>query len=203
MSEPEHVNFDSPSGGFPDDGLRPLHDLLPTPLVVDRDELFFQAGFAAGRNRRRTGYFWPSAVAALLLICAGLGAVLVSETVSMNRMQRVLAATGNVPTQTVAQSDSEVGQQTSETQTSSDRFVVDRQQRAWLRLASAAPLPSGRLTAAGWEELPPEIAGADAESNRAATVRGRKAPLDAPSQPETAPRRPAAYFELMRQLREG
>src|SRR5262249_16380114 len=92
MSESENLNFDLPSRKDLDDSLRMLHDLVPQPLDADRDELFFQAGFAAGRNHRRAGYFWPSTAAALLLVCAGLGVAVVSDAVSMNRMQQELAS---------------------------------------------------------------------------------------------------------------
>jgi hypothetical protein len=190
MSESENLNFDSPSSEHPDDGLQILSDLQPQPLEVNRDELLFQAGFAAGKNHRGTRYFWPSAVAALLLVCVGLGARVISDVISMNRMHQEIAASKNAPTQTIAQSEPEAGQQTDETRTYHDRFFTDRQQRAWLRLASAAPLPPGRLTAAGWEDMPQSAISGQSKDNL-------------PDKPDAPPHRPATYLELMRTQGEG
>ncbi len=180
MSESENLNFDLPSGKHSGDAEQVLNDLLPQPLEINRDDLFFQAGFAAGITQvgaknslspweragvRVPGVFWPSAVAALLLVCVGLGAALISDAVSMNRMQQVLAATGHASTATVTRSESETDKQVDEARTSGDRLFADRQQRSWLRLASAASLPPGRLTAAGWEEIPQSATNGESKDN--------------------------------------
>jgi hypothetical protein len=58
-----------------------LSQMTLTALTANRDELFFRAGEASARNERRRSstthrVIWPAAAAALALLAAGLGAVL-------------------------------------------------------------------------------------------------------------------------------
>src|SRR5262245_19190496 len=77
----------SSGGGLPPDLEQTLSKLEPEAVRVNRDELFFQAGYAAGRacslspgERGPRRYFWPSAAAAMLLISFGLAAALIQQS---------------------------------------------------------------------------------------------------------------------------
>ena len=196
MSEPENMNFDPDLPNRPVNVERILSELEPQPLAISRDELFFQAGFAAGSRRHTVRLFWPSAVAALLLISCGLGAALVWQ----NNSPRSSVAVLTLPSPMLGEnSELAAKPQTDMERDVNNRFLVDFRQRGWQRLASAAPLPSGRLTATGWQELPPEM--------RRVERRVENGTGESDSSPSTdrefSPQHPATYLELMRQQGEG
>jgi len=200
MSENREVNVPfNDHNDLPPDVSRILGGLNPQPLEVNRDELFFQAGFAAGRSGRASRYFWPLAVAAMVMACVGLGAMLIWQARSIRELQTELAVAERADAQSIARSGTTAKPQADGERYDGERFLINERQRGWQRLALLAPLPPGRLTALGWEESPRGLrsgqwemgdATGELESSRSA-------------QPETAPRRPATYLELMRQQREG
>jgi hypothetical protein len=53
-----------------------LAELRPQPGHLDRDRLFYQAGRSSVRSR---GWFWPGCAAALAVVAASLGAVLLTR----------------------------------------------------------------------------------------------------------------------------
>jgi hypothetical protein len=199
MSESENLNFDADLPNRPVDVERILSELEPQPLSINRDELLFQAGIAAGSRRRTAGLFWPSAVAALLLISCGLGTALVWQVVSIDSLKAALAVTEQSVTQNISQSNSHARSQLDVEHDFSDRLSIELQQRRWLGLASTASLPPGRLTAMGWQELPAEM------RNEYWGIGNRlqRQQSDSSVEPEAAPHRPATYLELMRMQREG
>jgi len=187
MSEPENLNFD-----LPDRPVNPeqvLSELAPQPLAISRDELFFHAGFAAGSHRLADRIFWRSAVAALLLVCVGLGAATMRQVISINSLRTELAAAERGFAQSVARNGLDAAQQTDKERSGQDRLLADQLQRGWLRLASANPLPPGRLTAMGWEEMP---------RDQAQEIQPAAAPA-----PDSASPPPKTYLELMRLQTEG
>jgi hypothetical protein len=127
MSENTPMNS---SDALQSGGARTLARLELEPLTVNRDELFFQAGYAAGLGARSLPRFWLSTAAALLLICLGLAAALIEHSASSPRAG--LARNGAVGT---SPADDQAGQ--------------------WQQLASSAGLRPGRLTAMGFIETPP------------------------------------------------
>jgi hypothetical protein len=203
MSESENLNFDPHSNGGTQNAEQILRELQLQPLEINRDELFFQAGFAAGRRGRAVRYFWPSTVAALLLVCVGLGAMLAWQAGSISTLQTALAATQ--PTSTSQGTLANLAQ--SALVDSRDIAVVDGnhhslahdQLRQWQCLASPAPLPPGQLTAMGWVEIPREM-----RNGQQGTGGDAQQPPSEPSvEPESAPHHPATYWELMHLQREG
>ncbi len=151
-----------------------------------------------GPGCRVPGVFWPlGGGSTICYVCAGLGAAVFPDAVSMNRMQQEMAERKTHQHKPSHETNREADQQADETRTYHDRFFTDRQQRAWLRLASAAPLPPGRLTAAGWETMPGEQRSGEWGVENGESEGKRSINPDAP------PRRPATYLELMRQQGEG
>jgi hypothetical protein len=63
-----------------------LAEVPPNPGRFERDALLFAAGRAAGRR----GRFWPVAAAAMALLSAGLGAVLVLRPPTAIEIERVV-----------------------------------------------------------------------------------------------------------------
>ncbi len=201
------------------DAERLLQNCLPEVLTFDRDQLFFQAGFAAGSAKRSLRLFWPSAAAAMLLVSIGLGVALHNQARSIAGLETALAtaqnmqgATGLATSGATAGSsssvpgvpshgDSTVGQASSGTSVDdTDRLFADDRLRHWQRLASPAPLPPGRLTALGWEQLPAEMGNGDWGMGNVdrPTTQGMKINPDS-----SPPRRPATYLELLRTYGEG
>ncbi|HTQ38820.1 MAG TPA: hypothetical protein VMJ32_07315 [Pirellulales bacterium] len=181
---------------LPPETARILGQLQPEPLEINRDELFFQTGLAMGTRRHASPHIWPAVAAALLLVSIGLSMVVVRQHGAILSLQTGATGFASAGPSADAESNSRFA--------ASDPRFPSQQQRDWLRLASAAPLPPGRLTAAGWEALPPD----STDAARAATVRERNAnpPTgDSPdsTNPDSTPHRPATYLELMRLQREG
>lgn len=188
MSEPEKLNFDDSAGGRSIDPEQILLcNLQPQALEVNRDELFFQAGFAAGiSHRSRFRLFWPSATAALLLVSIGLGSVLAWQVNSASALRMGVAAQQN-------SSDHEAARLADGERADSGELPSDQRQRVWQRLASLTPLPAGYLTARGWVETPTETGNNGTKSSSSIE----------PAKSDNGPQRPATYFELMRLQREG
>jgi len=124
MSENTSLNF---ADGVPPNVQRSLAKLEAEPLAVDRDDLFFQAGYLAGFGARSHPRFWLSTAAALLLICLGLATALIEQTTSGRGAN--LARNGAIAAS-----------------------PADDQARQWQQLASPAGLRPGRLTAMGFIE---------------------------------------------------
>src|SRR5262249_1187140 len=165
--------------GVPPNIQRTLSKLEAEPLAVNRDQLFFQAGYAAGSRRRSPQYLWPSAVAALLLMCVGLAAALVHQgnrPVTMDKQQAVALGSSD---QQPAQKSPPPAERT---------IAGDMQSRFWRRLASTAPLPPGQLTAMGLTETPARMDGGE----WAAGDDGRHGE----SHDREPVRRPSTYLEL-------
>jgi hypothetical protein len=172
---------------------RMLRELTPERLEVSRDELFFQAGFAAGARNRTRRFLWPAIAAALVIACGGLTAY------SLRQRSELLAALA-------AASDlkapiSVVAEESTKPQT--DAIVVDRaldfeRQRDWRWLISSAPMPSGRLTAGGWQEARAELGNAQVPMGNDAEPRPSGSGADS-----STPHRPATYRELMQRYQEG
>jgi len=182
MSENTSLNS---ADGVPPSIQRVLSKLEAEPLAVNRDELFFQAGFAAGSRKRTARFFWPSAAAALLLMCAGLVAALLSQGNRTASTAKQQAFALNLPDQQSAQ----------EAPARTERTVVgELQSRLWQRLASTAPLPPGQLTAIGLTEMP-------ARADRGGWAAGDDGHGGASREQEPA-RQPTTYLEL-RLLQEG
>jgi len=109
-----------------------LAQLEPEGLATNRDELFFQAGYAAGSRHRSAQFFWPAAAASLLFVSLGLAAALAHQSGfwhSRASDSHQVATAGRVP-----------------------RFGGNVEQ--WQLLPSPGAMPAGRLTAMGWIEAP-------------------------------------------------
>ncbi|HZZ29451.1 MAG TPA: hypothetical protein VFE46_15745 [Pirellulales bacterium] len=182
---------------LPPEVARMMDQLHPEPLQINRDELFFQAGRAAASSRHTTRHVWPAAAAALFVIGVGLCAALVLQGRTIDSLRLALADSPTVGPR-VAQNNLDVQPQASLAQYNGDRFLAHSQLN-WLRLASATPLPPGRLTAMGWEELPPEAVQAESAIESMLP----DSPSNRSAEPNSTPHRPATYLELMRQQREG
>lgn len=182
-----------------------LQSLAPEPLATNRDELFFRAGYAAGVKSRSAHRFWPSAVAALLIVCVGLGLALQRQTLALNTARAANAVSpGNDSrgeSQVIAinqhtRDTEEVRPENSESiakeiHSSSppqrNELLSDSRLQVWQQLANANFRIRGHLTARGWVESP------DAD---------REPPP--PSDEEPAPRRrPSTYLELRQLHLEG
>src|SRR5262245_36155602 len=99
----ENISLNS-ADGVPPNVERILSKLEADPLALDRDELFFQAGYAVGLRNRTTRFLWPSAAAALLLVSVGLIAALAHQ---MNRSDLAAGravAVNQTPLQPLAES---------------------------------------------------------------------------------------------------
>jgi len=165
----------SSAGDLPPDLEQTLSKLEPEALWANRDELFFQAGYAAGRAcslspGERVGvrgprrYFWPSAAAAMLLISLGLALI------QLSGIWRAPASLSHQISSLVPSA------------------ALDQEETQWQILASRAALPPGRLTAMGWIETP---AGSVDKSRSESDDNSKSLPL-----------RPSTYLELLR-IQEG
>jgi len=175
MSENTSLNS---ADGVPPNVQRILSKLEAEPLAVDRDELFFQAGYAAGSCNRTARFLWPSAAAALLLVSISLAAALAHQIVQSGSARGQVVAVDQSPPQKSAESVVATAEQS---------MPTDSRSQLWQRLASSTMLPRGRLTAMGWSELP---------SSAASTK-----PSDA--EQESSPHQPSTYLELMRSQNKG
>jgi hypothetical protein len=182
----ENVSLSS-ADGVPPNIQRILSKLEAEPLSVNRDELFFQAGYAAGSSSRTSRFFWPSAAAALLLVSAGLAAVLAHQIIR----------SGLAPGQTIAVNHSHSPQLTeSVSQTAQASMPADIRSKLWQRLTSSTTLPRGQLTAIGWSELPAKVGGGQ-------WAMGSRDQPDESHDRQSSPHRPSTYLELMRSQNEG
>ena len=201
---PQHAS----SGNSPSDVEKILQGCALESLQFNRDDLFFQAGIAAGRRSGGLRFFWPSAAAALLLVSIGLGVALHNQSRSIVGLETALAAVQQFPDATAGSPSSVPGlatlggstaeQASSGTQDDFEaRPFADDRLRHWQRLASPAPLPPGRLTAMGWTE----IGNGDWGMGNAAS-REPSEPTDHKQQSSPV-HRPATYFELRQSYSEG
>jgi hypothetical protein len=189
-----------------------LQSCLPEALAVDHEQLFFQAGFAAGSAKRSMRLFWPSAAAAMLLLSIGLGVALYRQAMAVDDLQTLLASARSSPGQAVgpiqnaanAANDLPAKPQTQVLNAAvdiNDRLFSDDRLRRWQRLASPAPLPPGRLTALGWEQLPAEMASWG--MGNGGSSRSRSSIESESERDSRLPHRPATYLELLRLYQEG
>ena len=179
---------------------RMLRELAPERLEVSRDELFYQAGFAAGAQNRSRRFLWPAIAAALVIACGGLAAYSLRQH---SELVAALAATSDLraPIAVVAEES---------TKPQSDAVVVDRslpieRQRDWRWLISSAPMPPGRLTAGGWQAARAEVGTARGPMGNGEWGMGNSAePRPSESGADkNIPHRPATYRELMQRYQEG
>src|SRR5262245_6775757 len=102
MSQNRNVNFDD--GASPLDVARILAGLDPEPLRIERDELFFQAGLAAGARSLSSGEragvrglrylrLWQATAAALLITCIGLSATTFRQSLQSAGTSQTVAMT--------------------------------------------------------------------------------------------------------------
>src|SRR6478672_11334251 len=145
MSENTSLNS---ADGVPPNIQRILSKLEAEPLAVDRDELFFQAGYAAGSCNRTARFLWPSAAAALLLVSISLAAVLAHQIIRSGSAGGQVVAVSQSPRQPLAESAP---------MTAPESMPTDSRSQLWRRLASSTMLPRGQLTAIGWSELPDSV----------------------------------------------
>jgi hypothetical protein len=177
----ENVSLTS-ADGVPPNIQRILAKLEAEPLAVNRDELFFQAGYASGWSSRTSRFFWPSAGAALLFVSVGLAAVLAHHIIRSGLAPGHAVAVNQAPPQPLAESVSDNAQPS---------MPADSRSRLWQRVVSSTALPRGQLTAIGWSE-PPAKAGS-----------GQSAVGSDESPQDSSPRRPSTYLELMRSHNRG
>jgi hypothetical protein len=186
---------------------RMLRELEPQRLEVSRDELFFQAGFAAGVKNRSRRFFWPAIAAALLVACGGMAAFGLRQRAALQTALAIAeqrpstGGTAGSPSsgEPSAISDAHTaGRASSGTPTwldntliGSNKLASDERLRDFRRLISPAPLPPGRLTAGGWQEARAEMG----------NVGGR--PDRSEENESLPPRRPATYLELLHRYQEG
>ena len=130
MSETRDLNS---TGSAPTDPEQLLKNLTPQPLELNRDDLFFRAGYDAGARHSRLSLAWPSTAAALLMVSIGLSAALVHQTTTLPDATADLG----VPSGATAALPSS---------------ATDQRLRDWQRLASPSSPPPGKLTALGWIE---------------------------------------------------
>jgi hypothetical protein len=171
--------------GMPPSLQRVLSKLEAEPLAVNRDELFFQAGYAAGVSSLSFGeragvrgqsrrHLWPAAAAALLLVSLTLAAALVHQSGfwrTRTHDSYQIATAGQIPR-------------------------IDGKDERWQLLASPAAKSAGRLTATGWIETPEGTR--DGERGV-----GNESQQDPPHDEQPLPLRPSSYLELMRLQLEG
>jgi len=183
MSENSSLNS---ADGAPPNTQQTLSKLEPEPLAVNRDELFFQAGYAAGSSNQTTRFFWPSAAAALLILSISMAAALAHHIIRSD----------SAPGQAVAVNQA-TGQRFGERlpTTAQQSMATDSRSQLWQRLASSTTLPRGQLTAIGWSELPERMGSGQP------VVGGEES--GAGSQDREPPRLPSTYLELMRAQNKG
>jgi hypothetical protein len=165
---------------------RMLRELEPQRLEISRDELFFQAGYAAGVKNRSRRFFWP-AIAAALLIAFG-GTVVFALRQHSDLLAALAAAERPNSPMPLAIDD---GAKPQAVGTVVDRFVADERLRDFRRLFSLAPLPPGRLTAGGWQEARAEMGNVGGRADRSE------------ENESLPPHRPATYLELLHRYQEG
>ena len=95
---------------------RMLRELAPERLEVSRDELFFQAGYAAGARNRSRRFIWPAIAAALVIACGGLAAYSLQQH---SELLASLAAASDLKTPIAVAAEQSAQPQT-------DAVVVDR-----------------------------------------------------------------------------
>ncbi len=214
MSEERELNGGNP-GGDSIDVESMLRRCSPGELQVNRDALFFEAGFAAGSASRRVKLFWPGAAAAMLLMSLGLGTALYQQIQATRDLRGLLAAAENPNGAGAASSSrapeinsigfSTTGQATSgspgQANSNRDRMFSEQRMRHWQRLASAEPLPPGKLTALGWEPGQNEN-GVGLSKPRPSGSGSANHDSQSDRDPGT-PRQPPTYLELMRRYQQG
>jgi hypothetical protein len=172
---------------------RMLREITPERLEVSRDELFFQAGFAAGARNRSRRLIWPAIAAGLLVACGGLAAGLLRERTELTA---AIAAAEHVKTPVVVGSND--GAKPQAAVALADNGLTNERRRDWRWLISSAPMPPGRLTAGGWQEARAEPGNVQVPMGNDAEPR----PLGSGADSST-PHRPATYRELMQRYQEG
>jgi hypothetical protein len=178
-----------------------LRSLSPESLSVNRDELFFQAGYAAGAKTKGARLFWPSAAAALLVTCIGLGFAVQRQTTALHSALAVVERKANTSPSAIVANHSVKPKSAAKTEdvafaepkqqnfTQNGQSIFDKQRiRNWEELASANFCRHGQLTAHGLVE----------------TSEGFLDPTDHSNEAEPAPRlRPKTYLELRQLHLEG
>ena len=188
-----------------------ITDLQPQALEVNRDELFFQAGYAAGSNSGGMPKMWPVAAAALLLISVGLASALTYQTMAlhstqyalkwMDKSQATIAVNAaNPPLGRELGTERQAAAEAVDNQSSfqSYRIGLDERSLRWQRLASPAPLPPGRLTAMGWE--PRQVRNGEWGVGN---ERNERPPNSDEPPASSKPHRPSTYLDLLRLQQEG
>jgi hypothetical protein len=181
MSNPSHSDIESL-----------LRSLAPASLAANRDEFFFRAGYAAGAKTKTSRLFWPSAVAALLVVCVGMGVAMQRQNVALQAaiaLQNLAPRGEGKGRATEALVDNQNRYTAEQLKLSSQSTLLkvtkglpDDPQQTWQQLANASFRQHGHLSARGWIESS-----------------GIREPLESTDVP-TAPRsRPSTYLEL-RQL---
>jgi hypothetical protein len=190
MSKRPNLNFSAHMNALPPEVARAFAGLTPEPLEMDRDELFFQAGFAAGA-RGRTRRYAPMVAAALLLVSCGLGAAMIWQNVMLRSPLTLPSPTRGEDSEVAAARDAE--------RENTNRLLSsDASLRQLLRADSSRDLLAGRLTARGWVEDSEQM------GNREWAVRNSLQKKASDNLPDAAPvRRPATYLELLRSQQEG
>jgi hypothetical protein len=172
MSQNRDVTFDD--GAQPLDVARILAGLDPEPLRIERDELFFRAGFAAGSRSHSSVRLWQATAAALLIACIGLSAAafrqVIIPTSDSNTVALVKPPVADSPT--IASKNP------------IDPSPADLRTRKWQQLASADMLPPGRLTALGWSELSSEELAARSSNSADAPPASDSKPISSRLTPE-------------------
>jgi hypothetical protein len=178
-----------------------LRSLSPESLSVNRDELFFQAGYAAGAKTKGVRVFWPSVAAALLVTCMGLGVAVQRQTVALHSALAAAEREPDANRPTIATDEStkptsdrrsqDVAPITSDSGTfaQSGQSLFDKQRvRNWEALATANFRRHGQLTARGLVETPEDFPGPASGSD------------ELPTMPRSQPK---TYLELRQLHLEG
>jgi hypothetical protein len=178
-----------------------LRSLSPESLSVNRDELFFQSGYAAGAKTKGTRLFWPSAAASLLVVCIGLGVAVQRQTVALHSaLASAERGTSAHPsaivtddlTKPMSDAKSQTGTLTdldSPNLDQNSRSVFEKERlRSWEKLATADFRQRGHLTARGLVVSPEDFSEPVSDSS------------DLPANPSSGPK---TYLELRQQHWEG
>jgi hypothetical protein len=178
-----------------------LRSLSPESLSVNRDELFFQAGYAAGAKTKGARLFWPSAAAALLVFCIGLGVAVQRQTVALHSALAAAERGANAhpsavatdnptkPTSEAKSQDVALAEHDHQFLAQNGQSNFDEQRvRDWEKLATANFREHDRLTARGLVESREDFLEPASESDEAS--------------PELRSR-PKTYFELRQLHLEG
>lgn len=197
-----------------------LQGLLPEGLTIDRDQLFYRAGYVAAKASLTSDVgdsprsflrvkIWPAAAAALLLVSVGLGLSFYRQSVDIKSLRTALAVqeeemlaasrgrvsprreeAANDLAESVHESSAALARVSERRDHGDENILYNRRARELQRLASTEPLPPGRLTALGWRELSPE---------ELATWSSEDSPaMEKTKQPRS--QRANTYWELLRQL---